>query len=86
MLRDRLVVGISDTALQQWLLSRSWLNLLKATEIALAREAAIKGSKTIQDVDGTPQLVNPIFNPPSHHHPLEQQAPVNLWEVQPQGY
>ena len=63
MLRDRLVVGINDAALQRRLLSEPRLNLKKATEIALAHETAIKDSKAIQDGNGTPQPVNPIFNP-----------------------
>ena len=58
MLRDRLVVGINDSALQQRLLAEPRLNLKKATDIALAHETAAKDSKAIQGSSGASQTVH----------------------------
>ena len=47
MLRDRLVIGINDSALQKRPLAEPRLSLKKATEIVLAHETATKYSKAI---------------------------------------
>lgn len=62
MLRDRLVVGINDPALQQRLLAEPRLNLKKAAEISLAHETAAKDSKAIQGqgTNGALQAVNRV--------------------------
>jgi hypothetical protein len=47
MLRDRLVCGIEDTAIQRKLLAEADLTLKKAVDIALAMESAVKDAETI---------------------------------------
>lgn len=47
-LRDRLVCGLHNKLIQKWLLSESELTLAKATEIALAMEAAVKDTLELQ--------------------------------------
>ena len=66
MLRDRLVVGINDSALQKKLLAEPLLSLKKATEIALAHETAAKDSKAIQGTSGELQTVNHMVDMKPH--------------------
>ena len=49
MLRDRLVVGIDNEAIQRRLLSETTLTFKKALELAQSLEAAVKNTKEIQN-------------------------------------
>ena len=66
MLRDRLVIGINDSALQKRLLAEPCLSLKKATEIVLAHETAAKDSKAIQGTSGALQTVNHVVDMKPH--------------------
>ena len=53
MLRDRLVVGIDNEAIQRRLLSETSLTFKKALELAQNLEAAVKNTREIQNGTGT---------------------------------
>ena len=52
MLRDRLVCGVADQAIQRKLLAESNLTLEKATNIALAMETAVRNAETLRSPVG----------------------------------
>ena len=54
MLRDRLVCGIRDDAIQKWLLAEHDLNFAKAAQLTLSMETAAKNVKELQQPSGTP--------------------------------
>ena len=54
MLRDRLVCGICDNAIQKRLLSEHDLNFAKAVQLAQSMETAAKNVKELQQLSGTP--------------------------------
>ena len=54
MLRDRLVCGIRDDAIQKRLLSEHDLNFAKAVQLAQSMETAAKNVKELQQPSGTP--------------------------------
>ena len=52
MLHERLVCGIANTTVQEWLLTEPKLTFTKAMTIAQAVELAEKGSKELQSLSG----------------------------------
>ena len=62
MLRDRIVCGIQDEAIQRKLLAENKLTLTRATEIALAMEAAERDASDLRNVAGDVNKIRPQYN------------------------
>ena len=56
MLRDRLVCGINDSAIQRRLLAENKLSFTKAMEISQGMEAATKNAQTLQSSRGVGEV------------------------------